>query len=89
MSKQHQERIALLSKPQGSRPEALEDLIWVLAANIEESIMQSSNAIGGIDYTVMDLYKLALPFALHTYKESGLCYFTDSWPPSDGDGELF
>ena len=51
-----------------------------MAANIEDSILESSNAIPGKDYTVLDLYKLANPFALSMFKNSGQVYFVDSWP---------
>lgn len=69
----------LLRRPTDSRPDLLEDLIWVIAATIEDSILESSNAIPNKDYTVMDLYNLAAPFALENFKKNLVC-FTDIWP---------
>jgi len=83
-------RMPLLGRPTGSRPESLSDLIWVLAANIEDSIMESSNAVGGKDYTVMDLYKLAAPFALKVWERAGdQVYFNDSWPDCTDEDDEF
>lgn len=48
-------------------PDTLEDLLLILAKNIEESLIQAG-AIAGKDYNILDLYKLAQPFALEKFK---------------------
>jgi len=56
----------------------LEDLLLVMAKNVECSLMEAG-AKPGKDYTLLDLYKLAQPFALETYK-GGKINFTTAWP---------
>lgn len=56
-----------LIKPFGlTDPSTLEDLLLCMAANVEDSLLQAG-ATPGKDYTILDLYKLAQPFALHTF----------------------
>lgn len=45
----------------------LEDLLMVLAETIEDSLIQSG-AKPGVDYTYLDLYQLANPYALEMFK---------------------
>jgi len=54
----------------------LQDLLLVLAKNIEKSLI-AGGAVGGQDYTILDLYKLAQPFALTAF-ETGKVGFTPS-----------
>ena len=55
-------------------PKALEDLLLVMANCIEIS-MVNGGAVPGKDYTILDLYKLAQPFALHEFqKQEGITY---------------
>jgi hypothetical protein len=82
-------RMPLLGRPTGSQPENLTDLMWVMAANIEDSIMASSSAVGGKDYTVMDLYKLAAPFALKVWERAPEVSFDTSWPDYTGEDDEF
>lgn len=46
----------------------LEDLILVMAMNIEESLLEAG-AIAGKDYTYKDLWTMAMPFALEIFKD--------------------
>lgn len=50
-------------------PTTLDDLFLCIAATIEDSLRQNG-AEAGKDYTILDLYKLAQPFVLSTYKNS-------------------
>lgn len=47
---------------------SLEDLLLVMAKNVEDSMLQAG-AKPGDDYTILDLYKLAQPFALDVFKK--------------------
>ncbi len=47
-----------------------QDVFIIAAAAIEQSMMQCG-AVPGEDYTVLDLFKLAQPFALESFKQSG------------------
>ena len=44
----------------------LEDLVMQMAKTFEDSLFQAG-ANPGVDYTYMDLYKLAQPFALDLF----------------------
>lgn len=63
-------------------PSTLDDLMLCIARTIEDSLFQAG-AIPGKDYTRLDLYKLAQPFALHIFKirkgEDSIA-FTVGWP---------
>ena len=48
---------------------ALEDLIMVMAKTIENSMIQAG-ATPGEDYSYVDLYKLAQPYALEFMKKN-------------------
>jgi len=61
----------------------LQDLIMILAKNIEESMIQAG-AQPEKDYSILDLYKLAQPFALEVFKNKGVNY-TVSWPSDKDD----
>lgn len=56
----------------------LVDHLQIIAANIESSLIQAG-AAPGEDYTILDLYKLAQPFALHRFQKGELEY-TTAWP---------
>ena len=45
----------------------LGDIMLVLAKNVEESMLDAG-AVPGKDYTILDLYKLAQPFALSIFE---------------------
>ncbi|WP_137895045.1 hypothetical protein [Ramlibacter sp. 2FC] len=49
-------------------PDTLEDLVFVMAKNIEESLI-TGGAIAGKDYTIHDLYSWAMPFALEVFRD--------------------
>jgi hypothetical protein len=49
-------------------PNSLQDCFYITAASIEQSLMQCG-AIPGVDYTRLDLYKLAQPFVLQKFKD--------------------
>lgn len=48
----------------------IQDAFIAAARGIEQSL-QACGAQPGTDYTLLDLYKLALPFALERFKEAG------------------
>jgi len=48
-------------------PGHLSDEYLAMAYTIEQSLI-SSGAVSGKDYTILDLYKLAQPFALELFK---------------------
>jgi hypothetical protein len=76
-------KIPLLPRPSATDITALEDLFLCMAATIEDSLLQAG-AEPGIDYSRLDLYKLAQPFVLHTYKQPKAdVAFVASWPKHD------
>ena len=73
----------LLDRPTGTDYNQLKDLIACLAANFEDSLIENG-AIPGKDYSRLDLYKLAQPFALHMFKSEQLgISFVNRWLPGD------
>jgi len=50
-------------------PENLDDLLLVMAKNVEEGLVKGG-ARPGIDYSILDLYELAQPFALELFKKN-------------------
>lgn len=57
----------LISKLETSAPGSLSDEYLAMAYTIEESLI-SAGAVPGKDYTILDLYNLAQPFALELFK---------------------
>lgn len=47
--------------------DSLEDLFIALAKTVEDSLLQAG-AVPGKDYTILDCYKIAQPFALEIFK---------------------
>lgn len=45
----------------------LEDMIYVAALNVEDALI-TGGAIPGVDYQIMDLYRLGAPFAMKLYE---------------------
>lgn len=45
---------------------SLEDLLLVFAKTVEDSLLQAG-AVPGKDYTILDCYKIAQPFALEIF----------------------
>jgi len=62
-------RTHLIPFVSGTNPGALEDLLLVMAKNVEAA-MVASGAKPRVDYTHLDLFKLAAPFALEVWKEN-------------------
>jgi hypothetical protein len=50
-------------------PESLDDLLLVMAKNVEDGLIKGG-ARPGIDYSILDLYGLAQPFALEIFKKN-------------------
>ncbi len=46
----------------------LDDLLLVIATNIEDALI-SAGAVPGKDYTMLDLFKLANPYALSRWSD--------------------
>lgn len=70
----------LLPRYETTNPNTLDDLFLCVAATIEDSLMQSG-AKPGIDYSILDLYKLAQPFVLSRYEaETDDIDITVGWP---------
>ena len=59
----------LLNDIESVKPEELSDLLLVMAKNVEESLIKGG-ARAGIDYSILDLYQLAQPFALEVFKNN-------------------
>ena len=53
----------------GNDTTSLEDLLLVVAKNIEEAML-TAGAEPGKDYTYRDLFTLSLPFAVDTWKHN-------------------
>lgn len=49
---------------------------WLVTAKAIEEALINSGAKPNIDYTYLDLYKLAQPFVLHEFKEGNLKVFS-------------
>lgn len=59
-------------------PTALEDYYMAVAKAIEKSLVQAG-ATPGVDYTFLDLYKLAQPFVLERFKNESSLLIPASW----------
>ena len=59
----------LLRKIRNTSPETLEDLILIMAKNVEASLVESG-AEPGKDYTIRDLFNWGTPFALEVFKKN-------------------
>jgi hypothetical protein len=57
-----------------TEPEALEDLLLIMAKNVE-SAMITAGAEPGKDYTYQDLFTLAMPLVLEVWRTSGKVHF--------------
>jgi len=54
-------------------PSTLEDLILIMAKNVERALIEGG-AVPGEDYTILDLYGFARPFALEVFKTKDITY---------------
>lgn len=61
---------SLINAPTATDCSTLEDLWMALAKNVEQSL-ELGGAVPGKDYTILDCYKLAQPFALAMFKTVG------------------
>ena len=59
---------SLLRNVGKTAPNTLEDLVLIMAKNIESSLI-NGGAIPGQDYKIHDLYSWAMPFALEVFKD--------------------
>lgn len=59
----------LLRDIENLAPENLDDLILVMAKNVESGLIKGG-ARPGVDYSILDLYELARPFALEIFKKN-------------------
>ncbi len=59
-------------------PTTLEDLVYIMANNIEHSFLEAG-AEPGKDYTMLDCFKLGMPFALEAYKKCENSTFAAGW----------
>jgi hypothetical protein len=50
-------------------PENLDNLLLIMAKNVEEALIKGG-ARPGIDYSILDLYELAQPFALEIFRKN-------------------
>lgn len=76
----------LLRDLESYKPEELSDLLLVMAKNIEESLVKGG-AKPDTDYSVIDLYQLAQPFALAVFKNNiNTISYAIRWP-SQSSGE--
>jgi len=79
MSAQYKNPPYLITKFESTNPKTFDDLLLVLAKNVEDSLL-SAGAIPGKDYTILDCYKMAQPFALEIFKSNNDISYTISWP---------
>ena len=59
-------------------PKTLEDLLLIMAKNMEDSLIQGG-AEPGKDYTILDCYRLAQPFALSVFEKSNDMSYRAEW----------
>jgi hypothetical protein len=76
-------RRPLLTRPTDSACGTLEDAFTCIAATIEESLLEN-DALPGIDYNRLDLFKLAQPFVLQMFKDKKVD-FVIKWPKPDSE----
>ena len=69
----------LLNTYQGVATHSLEDLIYVMAINVEDAMI-TGGAIPGRDYKILDLYKLAMPLAQDLFKTNDKVDFVTGYP---------
>lgn len=55
----------------------MEDMLQVAAINVENALI-NAGATPGVDYSIMDVFKLAQPFALELFSKSDRAEFTIS-----------
>jgi len=75
----------LILRPTGSRPETLDDLMLVMAATIEDSLLEAGATHD--EYSILELYQLAQPFCLEMFKNNNIS-FTTSWPSYKEDDRV-
>ncbi|HUL12052.1 MAG TPA: hypothetical protein VLU73_07785 [Methylococcaceae bacterium] len=69
----------LLRDIEYTAPETMEDLLLVMAKNVEASLIKGG-AKPGIDYEIIDLYQLAQPFALEIFRKNiNTISYTTRW----------
>lgn len=54
--------------PEGHDLNHLQDFLWAMARNVEQAMLQAG-AVPGVDYTRLDLFQLAQPFALQRFAQ--------------------
>ncbi|ACH85054.1 MULTISPECIES: hypothetical protein [Acidithiobacillus] len=59
----------LLRQVDKADPSTLEDLLLIMAKNMEHSLIEAG-ATPGKDYSIHDLYTWSTPFALEVFKKS-------------------
>ena len=69
----------LIKEFEQTDPNTLEDLLMIMARNIEDSLIQSG-AKPGKDFSFLDIYKLAQPFALEVFKKNDKITYATTWP---------
>lgn len=65
--------MSLLREIRSTDPSTLEDIVLIMAKNIEHAYIEGG-AIPGKDYDIRDLYTAAMPFALHVFKAGKITY---------------
>ncbi len=60
----------LISYKHNTDTSALEDLLLVMAKNVESAFLEAG-ATPGEDYSFRDLFTMGLPFALEIWKKNG------------------
>lgn len=45
----------------------LDDMIYLAALNVEDALL-TGGAVPGVDYQIIDLYRLGMPFAMKFYE---------------------
>lgn len=69
----------LLKRVGKTAPDTLEDLLLIMAKNVETSLIQAG-ATPGKDYTIRDLYTWGMPFALEVFRNSDkITYATEQF----------
>lgn len=58
---------------------SLEDLIYIMALNVEDALI-TGGAVPGKDYKILDLYQLAMPLAQDLFKTNDKVDFVTGYP---------
>jgi hypothetical protein len=58
----------LLKTYENVHTHSLEDFIYLMALNLEDALL-TGGAVPGVDYQILDLYRISMPLAVESWKD--------------------